>query len=182
MDLQHISLGARVNHPTFGVGVVFSEEGHSFHIFFREHGEQTIARSFEGLHLIAPGPEVEVPEARLDMDAVKQGLEEVLLEITGPQRPIVLARKWEKGTLVMRPANASLQPKEVPIESFFHKVTMVRDRLRVMEQKINAHAVLSEADKIELQQYITRCYGSFTSFNVLFDDKDDEFVGQKGDV
>ena len=99
MDLQHISLGARVNHPTFGVGVVFSEEGHSFHIFFREHGEQTIARSFEGLHLIAPGPEVEVPEARLDMDAVKQGLEEVLLEITGPQRPIVLARKWEKGTL-----------------------------------------------------------------------------------
>lgn len=181
MELEHISIGARVNHPTFGVGVVFSEEGHSYHIFFREHGEQTISRSFEGLRLVAPGPEMAVPEARLDMDAVRQGLEEVLLDVMGPQRPIALARKWEKGTLVMKPAGAGLQAKEVPIETFFHKITMVRDRLRVMEQKINAHTVLSEADKTELQQYITRCYGSFTSFNVLFDDKDDEFVGQKGE-
>lgn len=181
MEIEHISLGARVNHPAFGVGVVYAEDQRTLSIFFREHGEQTIARSFEGLHLIAPGPVVEVPEARLDMDAVKQGLEEVLLEITGPQRPIALARKWERGTMVMKPAAAGLQSKEVPIETFFHKITMVRDRLRVMEQKINAHSVLSETDKAELQQYITRCYGSFTSFNVLFDDKEDEFVGQKGE-
>lgn len=181
MEIEHISLGARVNHPTFGVGVVFAEEARTLHIFFKDHGEQTIARSFEGLHLIAQGPEVLVPEARLDMDAVRQGLEEVLTDMMGPQRPIRLARKWEKGTLVMKPGTAGLQTKEVPIETFFHKITMVRDRLRVMEQKINAHTGLSETDKVELQQYITRCYGSFTSFNVLFDDKDDEFVGQKGE-
>jgi hypothetical protein len=181
MDLEHISLGARVVHPAFGVGVVFAEDQRTLHIFFKDHGEQTIARSFEGLKLLAPGPVMEGPEARLDMDSVKQGLEEVLHEVMGPQRPIALARKWEKGTLIMKPGTAGLQTKEVPIDTFFHKITMVRDRLRVMEQKINAHTVLTEADKADLQQYITRCYGSFTSFNVLFDDKDDEFVGQKGD-
>jgi hypothetical protein len=179
-ELHDVSVGARVKHPTLGVGVVYDMDPHTVHVFFREHGETPIARSFEGLQTIAPGPAVEQPEARLDMEAIKQALQEVLEEVSGPQRPIPLGRKWERGTVVLKPANATLQAKEIPIDTFFHKITMVRDRLRVLEQKINAHSGLSEAEKIEMQQYITRCYGSFTSFNVLFDEKDDQFTGEKG--
>jgi hypothetical protein len=179
-ELYDIGIGARVKHPTMGVGVVYDMDQRTVHVFFREHGEQPISRSFEGLVTIAPGPEITVPEARLDMPAIEQALKEVLEEVMGPQRPITLARRWEGGVLIMKPKDTSLQAKEVPLDTFFHKITMVRDRLRVMEQKINAHPTLTEADKAELQQYITRCYGSMTTFNVLFDDKEDQFVGERG--
>ncbi|HSI06200.1 MAG TPA: hypothetical protein VLC93_17065, partial [Myxococcota bacterium] len=88
-----------------------------------------------------------------------------------------LGKKWEGGTVLMKPADASLQAKEIPVETFFHKIVMVRDRLRVLEQKINGHSGLSDTDKVELQQYVTRCYGSLTTFNVLFRDKNDQFEG-----
>ena len=92
---------------------------------------------------------------------------------------VPLASKWEGGTLRLLPGNAELQGKDIPIDTFFHKVVMVRDRLRVLEQKINAHSKLSDAEKVEMQQYVTRIYGSLTSFNVLFRDKEDQFVGSK---
>lgn len=93
---------------------------------------------------------------------------------------VALAGKWEGGTVILKPANPALQAKD-PIDSLFHKVVMVRDRLRVLEQKVNGHAKLSDADKVELQQYVTRCYGSLTTFNVLFADKGDHFVGDKSE-
>ena len=86
-----------------------------------------------------------------------------------------LGRKWEGGTLLLKPADDNLQPKEIPIETFFHKITMVRDRLRVLEAKLNAHDGLTKTDKVELQQYISKAYGSLTTFNVLFQNKDDQF-------
>lgn len=179
MELYDIAIGARVKHPTLGVGVVYDIDPRTVHIFFREQGEQPVSRGFEGLQVIAPG--VEVGQEPLDLDHVRAALRDVLEEMQAPQRPVSMAPRYEGGTLEIRPADGSLKSKEVPIEDFFHKIVMIRDRFRVLEQKINANDKLSEQDKVELQQYVTRCYGSLTTFNILFEDKEDQFVGQKGD-
>ncbi len=179
MELYDISVGARVKHPTLGVGVVYEMDQRTVHIFFKEHGEQPISRSFEGLVTIAPG--VEIGAVELDMHSVKDALREVLAEANIPERKIDLARRFHGGTMELKPKDPSLKGKDLPIEDFFHKIVMIRDRFRVLEQKINAHPALSEQEKVELQQYITRCYGSLTTFNILFEDKEDHFVGQKGE-
>jgi hypothetical protein len=121
--------------------------------------------------LDAPVPELE----DMTREELKSIIREALVE-----SDVRLAPKWEGGTVLLKPADTALQPKELPIDALFHKVVMVRDRLRVLEQKVNAHAKLSDADKVEFQQYITRCYGSLTSFNLLFADRDDQFIGDKG--
>jgi hypothetical protein len=90
------------------------------------------------------------------------------------------SEKWRGGTLVLRPGTAGLQEKTWPIETFFHKVVMLRNRLRTLEQQVNA-AELPEDVKVKLQSYISGCYGSLTSFNVLFADEDDQFKGAGGD-
>ena len=94
---------------------------------------------------------------------------------------VSLAPKWEGGVVQLIPGKSDLQGKELPINALFHKVVMIRDRLRTLEQKINGHPKLSDAEKVEMQQYITRVYGSLTSFNVLFRERDDQFVGSKGE-
>ncbi len=135
----------------------------------------------------ARGGRASVPRAELAVlgeevaaayDLVRLALVEMAREDAPPIR---LAERWKGGELVMKPKDPALQPKSVPMESFFRKIVMVRDRLRVLEQHLNAHKGLSDADKVELQQYITRIYGSLTTFNVLFRDKADWFVGQRGE-
>lgn len=108
----------------------------------------------------------------------RQELMELFLEASG-LADVPLAGKWEGGTVRLVPADEALQPRDLPIDALFHKVVMVRDRLRTLEQKINGHPKLSDTDKVEMQQYVTRCYGSLTTFNVLFKEKADQFVGQK---
>lgn len=121
-----------------------------------------------------------IPEEILDM--TREELADLLRElIREDTAPVALAGKWEGGTVLLKPQDPSLQPKELPIDALLHKVVMIRDRLRVLEQKVNAHDKLSDADKVELQGYVTKCYGSLTTFNVLFRDEKDKFVGEKGE-
>lgn len=129
------------------------------------------------LPLKAPLPK----EIDIDMDQAefRRVLREVLLEELGLNAED-LAERWQGGELVMQPGKEGVQEKRVSIDTFFHKVVMIRDKLRVLEQKINGHAALSDAEKVQLQQYITGCYGSLTTFNVLFHDRASGFVGAKG--
>lgn len=123
------------------------------------------------------------PNTQLDFEGdtmTRQELMELFLEASG-LADVPLAQKWEGGTVKLVPANTELQSKDLPIDSLFHKVVMVRDRLRTLEQKINGHPKLTDTEKVEMQQYVTRCYGSLTTFNVLFKEKSDQFIGQKGD-
>lgn len=128
----------------------------------------------EDEHPVTPPTSV-VPESP---DAVVDALRSLLSE-AGMLTPTRIGTKWEGGTLVLKAGRPGLQDKEIPIDTFFKKIVMVRDRLRVLEQQINANDKLSDAEKISLQQYITRCYGSLTTFNALFDARDDWFVGEK---
>lgn len=114
----------------------------------------------------------------MDTDELKRVLRQVLAEELGVGE-VALGKKWQGGSLVLKPGNET-QEKQVPIEVFFNKIVMIRDKLRVLEQKVNASEKLDATDKVQLQQYITGCYGSLTSFNVLFAERDDGFVGQKG--
>lgn len=116
----------------------------------------------------------------MDREELKRVVREVLEDEAG-YGTAPIAERWTGGKLVIKPRDESLQSKEIPLDTFFHKIVMVRDKLRVLEQKLNASTTLSEADKVDLQQYITKVYGSLTTFNALFRFKEDHFVGSKGD-
>ncbi len=125
---------------------------------------------------------VTIPEELLDMDAqeFRRVLREVIRDELGVS-PVPLGGRWQGGEVVLKPGKEGTAEKRVPIESLFHKIVMIRDRLRVLEQKLNSSPKLSDEEKVQMQQYITQCYGSLTTFNVLFANRDDGFVGQKGD-
>ncbi|HET9553661.1 MAG TPA: hypothetical protein VFP50_11900 [Anaeromyxobacteraceae bacterium] len=126
----------------------------------------------------APAALPPLPEELTDMtrEEFAQAIREALREETAEVR---LANKWEGGSVVLKPGDPGTQPKEIPLDALLHKVVMIRDRLRVLEAKINAHEKLTDAEKVDLQQYVTRCYGSLTTFNLLFKEEKDRFVGDK---
>jgi hypothetical protein len=169
-------VGSRVKHPQFGKGVIVQIRSDAYEISFIEIGIRIINRDFEGLEIIEA---VETPSDLTTYEKLEKSLIRVLRQFSDVQETVPIGGKWSGGKLVMFPGDKSLKEKEVPIEVFFHKIVMVRDRLRVLEQKINTSA-LTDEEKVELQQYITRVYGSLTTFNVLFKNKEDQFVGDKG--
>jgi hypothetical protein len=176
MNIEKLHIGMNVRHPQYGVGVVTSLTAQTAEIAF-DDASRTIAPASSDLQpaeATATLSELQMPLASLIRDTAQAVVEALGLE---PKDALVegLATRWQRGTLIMQSADASLQPKEVPIETFFHKIVMIRNNLRVLEQKVNASDKLSDADKFDMQQYITRCYGSLTTFNILFKNKDDQF-------
>jgi hypothetical protein len=139
-------------------------------------------RSLPMVHGEPARPPLELPEELLDMNAdeFREVLREVLRDELGMSNAPIGPR-WEGGEVVLKPGREGTAEKRIPIEALFSKVVMIRDKLRVLEQKINAHPKLAAEEKVAMQGYITGCYGSLTTFNVLFANKSDNFVGQKGD-
>ena len=127
----------------------------------------------------------QTPNQKIDLGGLEEMTREELMELfreaAGDAESPPLASKWQGGVVQILPGNRDLQGKELPIDALFHKVVMIRDRLRTLEQKINAHPKLTDAEKVEMQHYVTRVYGSLTTFNALFRDKADQFSGQKGE-
>ncbi|HRH65846.1 MAG TPA: hypothetical protein PLU53_06080 [Bacteroidia bacterium] len=177
--MQKISLGigSRIRHPQFGDGVIVQIKPEEYVITFMQHGMRDIERTDASLEVLDPND--------ADNDLVSLADIEVLLvniikKYSDLQERVEIGQRWTGGTLIMKPGDATLKSKEVPIDVFFNKIVMLRDRLRVLEQRINAHDKLTEEDKVNMQQYVTRCYGSLTTFNVLFKYTTDHFVGEKG--
>ena len=176
MKIEALHIGLNVRHPQYGVGIVKSVSEATAEIQF-ESGKRTIAPETAGLESADATAEIRsltVPLKQFVEETLEQAIRQLGLE--KPDMTLEkLGSRWHKGRLVMHPADPTLQTKEVPLEVFFHKVVGIRNQLRVLEQKINAHATLTDGEKVEMQQYITRCYGSMTTFNVLFKDKEDQF-------
>ncbi len=172
---MNLGIGAKITHPAYGEGVVFGMDDHRYRIYFREHGEKELGKAYDGFQLIEAAPAITSTVELEDVVSAVKNVFDMYYEVT---EIVELGDRWEGGVLLLQPEDTSLKAKEIPMENFFHKIVMLRDRLRVMEQKLNAHPKLTDAEKVEMQQYITRIYGSLTTFNVLFKSKKDWFVGE----
>jgi len=174
-------IGSRVSHNLFGRGVIVDHSSETYTIWFKSQGAtRNVAQNFSGMRIIEAVASDATP-GQISLSDIEEALETVLERRLHEFQMVPLGSRWDGGTMVLQPKDTSLQSKEVPIDTFFHKIVMLRDRLRVMEQKINAHKGLSESEKIDLQQYITAAYGSLTTFNVLFRETHHQFKGASKD-
>ncbi len=172
--MKILGIGSRINHPELGKGVVTNVSNKEYWVTFIENGLETIA--LDSYFEVIEASENEVDT--ISLYDVENSLRSILKKWSDVSEIVPIADKWKGGKMILDPGQAGLAAKEIPIDAFFHKIIMVRDRLRVMEQKINSSSI-EEIEKIELQQYITRIYGSLTTFNVLFKSTTDYFVGEK---
>ena len=175
MEQTNLGIGTRLQHTQFGPGVVVGIRFATYLISFINHGIKEIDKTDEKLDEIIP----ENVTAEIETHSeVEKSLLKILRLWGGMTEHVPLGDKWLGGTVSIQPADKTLKPKEIPIADFFHKVVMLRDRLRVLEQNINSNKKLSDEDKVNMQQYITRIYGSLTTFNILFKNKDHQFKGE----
>lgn len=176
-SLDLLGVGSRVKHPAYGDGVVVRLHAVAYEICFMLYGLKMVGKEYEKLEVVEKIP----TEDSVTFSAAEQSLIRILRHHLDGFEDVPLGDRWKKGRMVLEPADPALKGKEIPLEVFFHKIVMLRDRLRVLEQRINSHAGLSDAEKVDLQQYITRAYGTLTTFNVLFKDKEHYFVGGKAE-
>ncbi len=176
MENNEFGVGTRLVHPEYGFGVVIQVKSGTYLITFKEHGTREIGKTYDKFDVIDL---MEQPDDLMSYEILEQSLIKILREFSDLQELVPIADKWRGGKIVFHPGNSELKNYEMPMTTFFKKIVMVRDRIRVLEQKVNSSNI-EEDEKISIQQYITRCYGSLTSFNVLFKNKSDQFVGESG--
>lgn len=177
MEQTTLGIGTRLQHTQYGPGVVVGIRYATYLISFINHGIKEIDKTDNKLDEIIPENVTAEIETHSD---VEKSLLKILRLWSDASEIVPLGDRWKGGVMLLQPADKTQKPKEIPVDIFFHKIVMLRDRLRVMEQQINAHKQLSDEDKVNLQQYITRIYGSLTTFNVLFKNKEQWFIGDKG--
>lgn len=171
-----LGIGSRIKHVTHGAGVVTNVTSELYWVTFINKGLETI--TFDDHFEVIEAVEDEVDT--ISFYEVEKTLRNLLKQYSDISEIVPIAEKWKGGTMTLSPKDSDLSSKDIPIDTFFHKIVMVRDRIRVMEQKINASKTLEDQDKIDLQQYITRIYGSLTTFNVLFKNASQQFKGDGG--
>ena len=177
MEQTTLGIGTRLQHTQYGPGVIVGVRYATYLISFIHHGIKEIDKTDSHLDEIIPeNVSVEIETT----SETEKSLLKILRLWADVSEIVPLGERWRGGTMLLQPADKTQKPKEVPVDIFFHKIVMLRDRLRVLEQNINSHKILTDADKVNLQQYITRIYGSLTTFNVLFKEKEHWFVGDKG--
>lgn len=176
MEELKLGIGTRLQHTLHGPGVITGVLLATYLITFIESGTKEIDKTDPKLEEIIPANVTAEVETASELET---SLLKILRQWSDVSEIVPLGERWKGGTMLLQPFDKSQKPKEIPIDVFFHKIVMLRDRVRVMEQQINAHKILSDEDKVNLQQYITRIYGSLTTFNVLFKNKENWFIGDK---
>jgi hypothetical protein len=186
MKISDLRIGMKVVHPHYGEGEVKKLDDNLAQIQFID-GLKPIDPPTAGLKQKAAEAVLEINGQQLELaefiESIAQRAAQWAAAAVGAANDESgeLAKRWQSGQMVLKPSDSGLQAKEIPLERFFHKIVMLRDNLRVLEQKINSHPKLEDIEKVELQQYITRCYGSLTTFNIFFKDKDGQFRGASAD-
>lgn len=181
--MNELSIGTKIDHDRYGEGIIGGVKPVSYDVYFAHGGKVEILKSnkdFKVISSISQSGSSDTGNKGIDIDSLEQLLSNILDKHGLVQEVVPLGEKWTTGKMILQPGNSSLQAKEIPVEVFFHKIVMLRDRLRVLEQNINSHQKLTDEEKIDLQQYITRIYGTLTTFNILFKEKDHYFVGSGG--
>jgi hypothetical protein len=171
-----LGIGSRIDHPEYGKGVITNVDAQTYWVTFIDSGLETITIDSEFETIEASDDDLDT----VSFYEVERSLRNILKKWSDVSEIVPIADKYKGGTLVLQPSDTGLANKEIPIDTFFHKIVMLRDRLRVMEQKINSSKNLDDQEKVDLQQYITRCYGSLTTFNVLFKNNSQQFKGEGG--
>lgn len=171
--MEKLGIGSRVKHPAYDKGVIIKLHKAAYDVCFIMHGIKTVGYEYSEWEIIEHIP----AEEEISFTAAEKSLIKILETYNAIHQDIELGDKWKGGLMILEPEDENLKEKEIPIETFFHKIVMVRDRVRVMEQRINS-SKLTDEEKVNLQQYITRIYGSLTSFNVLFKYKEEAFKGE----
>ena len=173
---MELTKGTLIQHDRYGMGIVSKANLTSYEIFFETKGRMEISRNNTDYKILEKSENTD-DSPKLSLREIEEVFQYILDKNGMLHSELPIGEKWNGGNMILQPSNPDLKPKELPIEVFFHKIVMLRDNIRVMEQKINSHPGFSDEDKVQMQQYITKMYGSLTTFNILFADKEDYFKG-----